>query len=129
MNQYLLTTYSVEGESQGTPPSPEDMQRFMKAVIDLETEMDDKGVFVFGGALHGADGARVVTRDDADVFITDGPFAETKEQIGGFYIINAEDLDEALGWATKVTGAIGRPIEVRTFRATGKAADHMNGNS
>ncbi len=125
MNQYLLTTYAVEGESQGTPPSPEDMQRFMTAVIELESEMDEAGAFVFGGALHATEGTRVVRRDNADVFVTDGPFAETKEQIGGFYIINAEDLDTALEWATKVTGAIGRPIEVRTFSATGKAADHM----
>ena len=125
MNQYLLTTYSVEGESQGPPPSPEDMQQFMRNVIDLEAEMDAAGAFVFGGALHGSGGTRVVRRTDADVLITDGPFAETKEQIGGFYIINADDLDAATDWASKVTRAIGRPIEVRTFSATGRAADQM----
>ena len=125
MNQYLLTTYSVEGEPQGPPPSPEDMQQFMHNIIELEADMETSGAFVFGGALHGSDGTRVVRQTDADVMVTDGPFAETKEQMGGFYIINAQDLETAVDWASKVTNAIGRPIEVRTFSATGKAADHM----
>lgn len=124
MNQYLLTTY-VGGETQPNQSSPDDMQAFMQRVIALEAEMDEHGAFVFGGALHGSTDARVVRRNDADVIVTDGPFVETKEQIGGFYIINAEDLDAALDWASKVTGAIGRPIEVRPFSATGRAADQM----
>jgi hypothetical protein len=101
------------------------MQMFMQRVMDLEAEMDAADAFVFGGALHGSDIAKVVRSEDSEVFTTDGPFAETKEQIGGFYIINAEDLDGALGWATKVTNAIGRPIEVRPFSATGRVADQM----
>jgi len=66
----------------------------------------------------------VVSLSDGDVVMTDGPFAEAKEHIGGFYIINADDLDAALDWAGKVADATNHPIEVRPFRATGRVADH-----
>jgi hypothetical protein len=125
MNQYLLTTYVVDGEHRQDPGTPEDMQMFMERVMALEAEMDEAGAFVFGGALHGSGDAKVLRPGESEVFTTDGPFAETKEQIGGFYIINAPDLDTALGWASKVTQAIGRPIELRPFSATGKVADQM----
>ncbi|MCP4246618.1 MAG: hypothetical protein GY778_06180, partial [bacterium] len=61
------------------------------------------------------------------VVMTDGPFAESKEHIAGFYRINADDLDAALAWAAKVADATRHPIEVRPFRATGKVADQMPG--
>ncbi len=61
--------------------------------------------------------------------MTDGPFVESKDHIAGFYIINAENLDDALRWARKVVTALHHPIEVRRFQATGKVADHMAGNS
>ncbi len=125
MSQYLLSTYMVQGEVPGGPASPEEMQTFMQRVIALEAEMDESGTFVFGGALHGPDAATVVGLSDGDVVMTDGPFAESKEHIGGFYIINADDLDEALAWAGKVAAATNHPIEVRPFRATGRVADHM----
>lgn len=57
--------------------------------------------------------------------MTDGPFVESKEHIGGFYIINADDLDKALAWAGKVVDATNHPIEVRPFQATGKVADSL----
>ena len=57
--------------------------------------------------------------------LIDGPFVESKEHIAGFYIINANDLDDALAWAEKVVEALNHPIEVRPFRATGKVADQM----
>ena len=120
MNQYLLSTYSVEGEAPEAPPSPEDMQAFMKRVAALEEEMEASGTFVFGGALHGPDAATVLRSDGGDVVMTDGPFVEAKEHIGGFYIINADDLDAALAWARRVVDAIQHPIEVRPFRATGR---------
>lgn len=121
MNQYLLSTYSVEGAVPGGPTTPEEMRDFMQRVMDLEAEMDDHGAFVFGGALHGADVAKVVRPGDQQTLVTDGPFAESKEHIGGFYIINAADLDQALAWAERVAGATNHPIEVRPFRATGRA--------
>ena len=125
MSQYLLSTYVVEGEVRGAPGTPEEMQTFMERVIALEAEMDASGTFVFGGALHGPDAATVVGMSDGDVVMTDGPFAESKEHIAGFYIINADDLDAALGWAGKVADATNHPIEVSPFRATGRVADHM----
>jgi hypothetical protein len=103
------------------------MQAFMERVIALEAEMDASGTFVFGGALHGPDAATALRWSDGDVVMTDGPFAEAKEHIAGFYIINADDLDAALAWANKVVAAINHPIEVRPFRATGKVADQMPG--
>lgn len=125
MNQYLLSTWAVEGAVGGAPASPEEMQAFMQRVIALEAEMEDAGAFAFGGALHGPDAATVVRSSAGDVVMTDGPFAEAKEHIAGFYIINADDLDAALAWADKVVAAIQHPIEVRPFRATGKVADNM----
>jgi hypothetical protein len=120
MSQYLLSTYVVEGEVPGAPQSPEEMQGFMERVMALESEMDASGTFVFGGALHGPDAATVVRRTDGDLVATDGPFVESKEHLGGFYIINADDLDAALVWARKVADATNHAIEVWPFRATGR---------
>jgi hypothetical protein len=120
MSQYLLSTYAVEGEVPGAPETPEAMESFMKRVVALEDEMEASGTFVFGGALHGPDASTVLRSDAGDVVMTDGPFVEAKEHIAGFYIIDAEDLDVALAWARKVVNAIGHPIEVRPFRATGR---------
>jgi len=120
MSQYLLSTYTVEGEVPGAPMTPEEMRTFMEDVVALEGEMEASGTFVFGGALHGPDAATVVRRSAGDLVMTDGPFAESKEHIGGFYIINADDLDAALAWAGKAAEATNHPIEVRPFRATGR---------
>ena len=123
MSQYLLSTYAVEGEVPGAPRSPEDMQAFMERVIDLEADMDANGAFVFGGALSAPHAATVIRSDDGEALMTDGPFVEAKEHIAGFYIINAEDLDDALAWGRKVATALHHPIEVRPFHATGRVAD------
>jgi hypothetical protein len=121
MNQYLLSVYEAGGRGEDTPPTPEEMRAFMGRVIALEEEMDRAGAFAFGGALHGPDAATVVRGGTGlDKVTTDGPYVEGKEHIGGFYIINAEDLDEALAWAEKVVEAINHAIEVRPFRATGR---------
>jgi hypothetical protein len=121
MNQYLLSVYEAGGQGENTPPTPEEMRAFMGRVIALEEEMDRAGAFAFGGALHGPDATTVVHGGTGlDKVTTDGPFVEAKEQIGGFYIVNAEDLDGALTWAAKVVEAIDHDIEVRPFRATGR---------
>ena len=121
MNQYLLSVYTVEGEVGDAPATPTEMQAFMGRVTALEEEMDRAGAFLFGGALHGPDAATVVRGGTGlDKVTTDGPFVEAKEHIGGFYVINAEDLDQALAWAEKVVEAIDHSIEVRPFRATGR---------
>ena len=75
MSQYLLSTYAVEGEVPGAPPTPEEMQEFMGRLVALEADMDSSGTFVFGGALHGPDATTVVRINDGDVVMTDGPFA------------------------------------------------------
>jgi len=115
MSQYLLSVHSVKSEDPGPPMPPEEMQAFMESVTALETDMKASGTFVFGGRLHDPDAATVVRMSDGDLIMTDGPFAESKEHIGGFYIINADDLDAALAWAGKVVDAIKAPIEVRPF--------------
>ncbi|MEV6269444.1 YciI family protein [Kribbella sp. NPDC051936] len=118
MNQYLLSVYDG---GRRAPATPEDMHAFMGRVIALEEEMDAAGAFVFGGALHGSDAATVVRGGTGlDKVTTDGPFVEAKEHVGGFYVINAADLDAALAWAEKVVEAIDHDIEVRPFRATGR---------
>lgn len=127
MSHYLLSVHVAQGQAHQEPPSPEAMQEMMGRVVALEAEMEETGTFVFGGRLTDADAATVVRGSDGDVVMMDGPYAESKEHIGGFYIINADDLDAALAWATKVGHAIGAPIEVRPFAATGKAADQMPG--
>ena len=120
MGQYLLSTYEVQGEVPGAPQTPEEMKAFMERVVALEDEMEATGTFAFGGALHGPDASTVLRAGEGDVVMTDGPFVEAKEHIAGFYIIDAPDLDAALGWGRKVVEAIGHPIEVRPFRATGR---------
>jgi hypothetical protein len=119
MNQYLLAVYTGEVEGAAATGEPADMESFMAKVMALEEAMDSAGAFVFGGALHGPDAATVVS-GGLDQVTTDGPFVEAKEHIAGFYVINAEDLDEALQWAARTSDAIQRSIEVRPFRATGR---------
>lgn len=125
MSQYLLSTYST-GDEQAGPQTPEEMKAFMGRIIALEADMDASGTFVFGGALHDAGAATVVRAGKGDTVMTDGPFVESKEHIAGFYIIEAEDLDQALAWAERVVAAIEHSIEVRPFRATGRVADQMD---
>jgi hypothetical protein len=119
MAQYLLSVHSVEGEV-GDPMTKEEMGQFMERVASLEEEMKLSGAWLFGGALGDPEAATVVRVSDGEVLTTDGPFAESKEHLGGFYIVEAEDLDAALRWASKTTAAVSKPIEVRPFR-------HMSG--
>jgi hypothetical protein len=120
MTKYLLSVHSVEGEA-AAPMSEEEMRQFMGRVGALEQEMKSAGAWLFGGALHEADTATVVRLSDGEVLTTDGPFAEAKEHLGGFYIIEADDLDTALAWASKTTAAVSKPIEVRPFRHVSEA--------
>ena len=117
MTQYLLSVHSVEGEVRD-PMTDEEMQQSYKQLGLLEEEMKSAGAWVFSGRLHEPDTATVVRMSGGQVVTTDGPFVESKEHLGGFYIIEAENLDAALAWASKVTGAIKVPIEVRPFVET-----------
>ena len=113
MKQYLLSVHYVEGEPD---PDPETMQQMYEDVDKLNTRLQADGVWVFGGGLHTPDTASVVRVVDGEVVITDGPFAEAKEQIGGFWILNAPDLDAALKLAAECSTACQGPVEVRPFQ-------------
>jgi hypothetical protein len=114
MTHYLLSVHSVEGEAR-KPMTEEEMQQSWKQIQILNEELKSAGAWVVSGRLHEPDTATVVRVSGGEVVTTDGPFVESKEHLGGFYIIQAEDLDAALAWASKVTGAIKVPIEVRPF--------------
>jgi hypothetical protein len=113
MKQYLLAVHSVAGEPT---PSPEVMQRAYRDVEVFNSSLREAGAWVFAGGLHPANTATVVRVRDGEVLITDGPFAETKEQLGGFWVIKADDLDAALAWSGKAAAACGGPVEVRPFQ-------------
>jgi hypothetical protein len=113
MTQYLLSVHMVEGAPE---PSPDAMAQMYKDVDVVNEEIRQAGIWVFAGGLHPANTATVVRVQDGEVLTTDGPFAETKEQLGGFWIIEAPDLDAALSWAAKATVACQAPVEVRPFQ-------------
>ncbi len=113
MTQYLLSVYMVEGAPQ---PAADTMEQIYKDVDAVNQELKDAGAWVFAGGLHPATTATVVKTAGDDVVTTDGPFVETKEQIGGFWVIQADDLDAALAWARKATRACQAPVEVRPFQ-------------
>ena len=113
MRQYLLSIWQPDGE---TPPR-EVLEAVMRDVNALVAETKKAGVWVFNGGLYPPATATVVRYTDGDMLITDGPYAEAKEHIGGFLIIRAPDLDAALEWARKTARAIpSLSIEVRPFR-------------
>jgi hypothetical protein len=113
MKQYLLAVHMVEGEPL---PSEAEMQQTFKRVDALNEEIRAAGAWVFAGGLHPPSVATVVRAQSGQVITTDGPFAETKEQLGGFWVIRAADLDAALEWAAKGSAACGGPVEVRPFQ-------------
>jgi hypothetical protein len=112
MTQYLLSIYQPDGE----PPPPEVLDEVMRDLAVLNEEIKAAGAWVFTGGLHPPSTATVVRVTDGDVLITDGPYAEGKEHVGGFWIITAPDLDAALEWGRKAASATSLPIEVRPFQ-------------
>jgi hypothetical protein len=113
MTQYLLSVHSVEGDPI---PSEDDMQAAYKAVDQFNAEVRADGAWVFAGGLHPANTATTVRLQGDDVVTTDGPFAETKEQLGGFWVIDVADLDAALAYAARGARACGNAVEVRPFQ-------------
>jgi hypothetical protein len=112
MKQYLLSVHGTHGD----PPPPDVMQKMFEDVDKVNQEMQAKGAWVFGGGLTDPSDATVVRAERGEVMLTDGPYVETKEQLGGFWVIAAADLDEALDWARKATVACRAPVEVRPFQ-------------
>jgi hypothetical protein len=116
MPQYLLSVWHDEPYDDLDLSAP-DVQRQMARTAELTAEMERAGAWVFVAGLRPASSATVVRAAGGDVSMTDGPYAETKEQMGGFWIIEAADLDAALDWAAKASAACERPIEVRPTHA------------
>ena len=113
MTQYLLAVHMVEGEQ---PPSAGEIEQAYKDVDALNQKIRDEGAWVFAGGLHEASTATVVRVENGEILTTDGPFAEAKEHLGGFWVIEAPDLDAALDWAAQATVACRAPVEVRPFQ-------------
>jgi hypothetical protein len=112
MTQYLLSIYQPDGP----PPEPDRLAAIMSDIAGLNEEIKAAGAWVFTGGLHPPDTATVLRPRDGDVLVTDGPFTEGKEHIGGFWVIEAPDLDAALDWGRKATRACTLPVEVRPFQ-------------
>jgi len=112
MKKYLLTILYPSG---AVKPAQDELDRIMANVTALHDELQASGAWVFAGGLHGPESTTVVRPDGQDVVITDGPFSEGKEQIGGLSIIQAESLDDALEWARKTAVATTCPIQVTPF--------------
>jgi len=115
MKQYLLSVYQPDGPA----PAPEILGKIMQDVYVVRDEMKAAGAWVFSAGLHPPSTATVVRVNDGEDLTTDGPFAEGKEHIGGFTIINAADLDAALAWGRKLARATTLPIEVRPMQHNG----------
>ena len=115
MQQYLLSVIQPDGD----PPPPEVLDKVMADVDALDRELRASGAWVFSGGLHPPAAATVVRHRDGEVLITDGPYAEGKEHVGGFMIIRAPDLDAAMAWAARAAEATTLPIEVRPFQDAG----------
>jgi len=111
MAQYLLSIYQPDGP----PPPPEMLEPIIRDVNAVKGEMRSAGVWVFSGGLHPAESATVVRARDGEALLTDGPYTEGKEHVGGFTIVDVPDLDAALEWGRRLAAATTLPIEVRSF--------------
>jgi hypothetical protein len=112
MTQYMLTIYQPDGEA----PSPEFLEAVGRELHALNQDIKTAGAWVFSRGLHAPSTATVIRVRDRDLIVTDGPYVEGKEHIGGFWIVEAPDLDAALGWARRAARATTLPIEVRPFQ-------------
>ena len=109
--KFLLLLYG--DEAQWFDASPEDMQQSTSAYEALGRELVEAGVLVSGEGLEATATAKTLRVRDGEGIATDGPFAETREQLGGFYVLECKDMDEALGWAAKMPAVTEGSVEVR----------------
>jgi hypothetical protein len=112
MTYYMLSVYMGDTAM----PAEDELAKVYKDVDAFNQEVKAAGAWVFAGGLHPADTATVVSVKNGDVLTTDGPYAETKEQLGGFWVIKADDLDAALDWARRGAVACRGYVEVRPFQ-------------
>jgi hypothetical protein len=113
MRKYLLSIYQPDGP----PPPAVDLERIMADVKVVRDEMQAAGAWVFSDGLHPASSATVARLEDGQIVVTDGPYVEAKEHVGGLTIIEASDLDAALDWGRKLARATTLPIEIRPFHS------------
>jgi hypothetical protein len=109
--KYLMAIYGDEAGWNNAPP--EEQQAVMGAYWTFTNEVKEKNVYVSGEALHPVSSATTVRVRDGKTTTTDGPFAETKEQLGGYYLLDCKDLDEAIEYAAKIPGAAYGCVEIR----------------
>jgi hypothetical protein len=109
---YLLSVYQPDGPV----PPPATLAKIMDDLAAVNRDLKASGSWVFAGGLHPPSTATVVRVRDGDTLMTDGPFAEGKEHLGGFTIIRAADLDAALAWGQRLAKATTLPVEVRPFQ-------------
>ena len=110
--RYML---AVQHDESAPPETEEEVLAQMARTGKVTDEMKAAGSWVFVGGLRPSHATTVVRPGNGTTTMTDGPFAETKEQLGGFWVIQVDDLDQALAWAEKCALACGQPIEVRPF--------------
>ena len=113
MSRYLL---SICHPADAVRPEPDRLAEIMSRVAVVDADLRAAGAWVFAGGLHDPATATVVDTRSGVPVMTDGPFLETKELVGGIVVVEASDLDAALGWAERLADAIGQPIEVRPFQ-------------
>lgn len=116
MSQYLLSIYQPYGETQDQFPDADVLEPIVREVTALKEDMRRAGVWVFDGGLHAPSTATVLRARDGEVVTTDGPFAEAKEHLGGFTVLEVDDLDAALEWGGRLARATTLPVEVRPFQ-------------
>lgn len=126
MKQYLLSVWHEEGEEL---PPPDVLQQMFRDVDAFNQEIQADGTWVFGGGLHMPETATVVRYQDDEVLTTDGPFAEAKEHMGGFWVVQAPDLDAALALAARGAKACRGPVEVRPFQEDAEVEEQVFGDA
>jgi hypothetical protein len=109
--RYLLLLYGDEGRERAL--SDAERRSIMDEHVAFATRLRTEGVHLAGEALTSPAQAKVLRRDGDDAVVTDGPFAETKEQLGGFYVLECDEMEEALRWAEQVPKSPGLVVEIR----------------
>ena len=117
--QYMILIYSEESKMPAPPTDPAELGAWMKPWLDYGKALQEAGVHVAGDALQATSTATTITAMSGEAVFTDGPFAETKEQLGGYYLIECENLDDALAWGAKCPGVQFGKIEVRPVQVFG----------
>lgn len=116
MSQYLLSVHH-DGNEDFDQMTPEQLQPIFEAVDAFNEELRQSGKWVFAGGLEGIEKSTTVDNTSGQRLVTDGPFSESKEYLGGFWVIEAADLDEALELAQRGSAACAGPVEVRPFQS------------